>query len=414
MATFEVVEGGFYTTVQDLGRYGFQRYGVPVSGAMDVYALRLANILLGNDEESAALEMTLIGPKLKFLEDTTVALAGANLAPRLNGRPAPMWHAFRVQRGSLLTFDGPLVGKRAYLAVPGGIDAPVLMGSRSTYVRGGLGGHEGRTLKSGDRISAIRRGDKHRPNPATIPDYLVPHRLNEHRLRVVMGPQADAFTAEGIATFFSSSFTVSQQSDRVGYRLQGPSIAHSRGADIVSDGIPFGAVQITGDGQPIILMADRGTTGGYTKIATVISVDLAEVAQTLPGNTVTFHAVSVEEAHRLLREQEEAMERFKGYVERSSQIHGAGLRVLVDNEPYEVQDQDGETAAQLEPLQGDVQTSRRTITATINDNSYTFDVELQDDGGALLTQLPQEDHPHLDPPQSITTTVNENSYTFEL
>ena len=382
MATFEVVEGGFYTTVQDLGRYGFQRYGVPVSGAMDVYALRLANILLGNDEDSAALEMTLIGPKLEFQEDTTIALSGANLAPRLNGRPAPMWRAFRVQRGSLLTFDGPMVGKQTYLALPGGIDVPLQMGSRSTYVRAGLGGFQGRTLEPGDKISAVRRGDKHRSNPATIPNELLPQRLDERPLRVIMGPQSDAFTPEGIAAFFSSSYTVSQQSDRVGHRLEGPPITHSRGADIVSDGIPSGAVQITGDGQPVILMADRGTTGGYTKIATVITVDLPKLAQTLPGNTVTFHAVSVETAHRLLKEQEDAMERFKDYVDRSARTHGAGLRVLVDNKPYEAQDEDGETAAQTEPLHGDVQTSRRSITATINGNPYTFEVQAQDDGGA--------------------------------
>ena len=156
MSTFEVVEGGFYTTVQDLGRYGFQRYGVPVSGAMDVYALRLANILLGNDEDSAALEMTLVGPKLEFLEDTTIALAGANLAPRLNGRPAPMWRAFRVRRGSLLTFDGPMVGKQTYLALPGGIDVPPPDGQPLHLRPRRLGGHEGRTLQPGDRISAAQ------------------------------------------------------------------------------------------------------------------------------------------------------------------------------------------------------------------------------------------------------------------
>ena len=383
MSTLQVVEGGFYTTVQDLGRYGVQRYGVPVSGAMDVYALRLANILLGNDEGSAALELTLIGPKLEFLEDTTVALSGTNLSPRLNGRPAPMWRAFRIPKGSLLTFDGPLVGKYAYLALPGGIDVPELMGSRSTYVRAGLGGHEGRTLQPGDKISAARPGENLRPNPATIPDHLVPHRPNNQSLRVIMGPQADAFTPEGIATFFSSEFTVNQQSDRVGYRLEGNHIAHSKGADIVSDGVPFGAVQITGDGQPVILMADRGTTGGYTKIATIIGVDLPVIAQTLPGNTVTFHAVSVEEAHRLLKEQEEAIAQFKDYVQRSSEILGPGLRVLVDRQPFEVEDESGDSAAQLDLLQGEVQTFRKTIVATINDHSYTFEVEVQNDGGSI-------------------------------
>lgn len=379
MATLEVIEGGFYTTVQDLGRYGYQRYGVPVSGAMDPYALRLANILLGNDEASAALELTLIGPKLNFLEDTTIALAGANLAPRLNGHPAPMWRAFRVQRDSLLTFDGPMIGKQTYLALLGGIDVPVQMGSRSTYVRAGLGGHEGRTLQPGDKLSASRRGENQRTNPATIPDHLVPQQQDPCPLRVVMGPQSDAFTPEGIAAFFSGAYTVSQQSDRVGYRLEGPPIAHTRGADIVSDGIPFGAVQITGDGQPVILMADRGTTGGYTKIATVIAVDIPKLAQALPGSAVTFQTVSVEEAHRLLREQEESIARFKEHVERSAEIQGPGLRVLIDNRPYEVQDETGETAAQSDPLQGEVQISRKTITATINENSYTFQVEVQAD-----------------------------------
>lgn len=372
MPTFEVVEPGFYTTVQDLGRYGFQRYGVPISGAMDPYALRLANILLDNDESDAALEITLIGPKLEFLEDATIALAGANLAPRLNGRPAPVWRAFRVQRGSLLTFDGPMVGKYAYLALPGGIDVPAQMGSRSTYPRAGLGGHEGRPLQPGDQISAVRPNDNQRPNPATIPDHLVPQRADEQPLRVVMGPQSDAFTPEGIAAFFSGTFTVSQQSDRVGYRLEGPPIAHARGADIVSDGIPAGAVQITGDGQPVILMADRGTTGGYTKIAALIAVDFPKLAQTLPGSAVTFHAVTVEEAHRLLKEQEEAIQRFKDHVQRSSQTHAPALRVLIDNIPYEVHDEHGEPIAQTAPLHGEVQTTRRTLTATINNTPHTF------------------------------------------
>ena len=377
MPTFKVIEGGFYTTVQDLGRYGFQRYGVPVSGAMDSYALRLANILLGNDEAAAALELTLIGPKLEFLEDTTIALAGANLAPRLNGRPAPMWRAFRVQRGSLLTFDGPMVGKCAYLALPGGIDVPSQMGSRSTYARANLGGHEGRALQPGDEISAANRDDDKRPNPTTIPDRLVPQRQDAHPLRVVMGPQSDAFSPEGIAAFFSGTYNVSQQSDRVGYRLEGPPIAHARGADIVSDGIPAGAVQITGDGQPVILMADRGATGGYTKIAAVIAVDIPKLAQTLPGNAVSFHAVTVEEAHRLLKEQEDAIAQFKEHVQRAAQTRAPTLRVLVDDQPYEVHDEAGEPAAQTDPLHGEVQTSRRTLVATINNTPYTFQIHTE-------------------------------------
>ena len=192
-----------------------------------------------------------------------------------------------------------------------------------------------------------------------------------------MGPQSDAFAPEGIAAFFSGTYNVSQQSDRVGYRLEGPPIAHARGADIVSDGIPAGAVQITGDGQPVILMADRGTTGGYTKIAAVIAVDIPKLAQTLPGNAVAFHAVTVEEAHRLLKEQEATIAQFKEHVQRAAQIHAPTLRVLVDDQPYEVHDESGEPAAQTDPLQGEVQTSRRTLVATINNTPYTFQIHTE-------------------------------------
>ncbi len=378
METIEVVEGGLFTSVQDLGRYGYQRYGVPVSGAMDPYSLRLANILLGNPEGAAALEITLVGPKLKFLANTTIALGGADLAPRLNGSPVPPWQSFRVAKGSLLTFDGPRSGVKSYLAVPGGIDVPVVMGSRSTYSQGSLGGHEGRSLKPGDRISVLRKDAGSYPNSATIPRSLVPGREHDFRIRVVMGPQADAFTPEGIAVFFSSTYTVSQKSNRIGYRLQGPAVDHLKSADIISDGVTFGAVQITGDGLPVVLMADRGTTGGYTKIGAVISVDIGELAQTLPGDHITFQAVSVEEAHRLLSEREEALEKFKGHVTQTVATKNSGLRILVNGQAFEVQDEDHANIAQKEPLAGDVHTYRRIITATVNDRSYTFEVEVQD------------------------------------
>ena len=378
METIEVVEGGLFTSVQDLGRYGYQRYGVPVSGAMDPYSLRLANILLGNPEGAAALEITLVGPKLKFLANTTIALGGADLAPRLNGSPVPPWQSFRVAKGSLLTFDGPRSGVKSYLAVPGGIDVPVVMGSRSTYSQGSLGGHEGRSLKPGDRISVLRKDAGSYPNSATIPRSLVPGREHDFRIRVVMGPQADAFTPEGIAVFFSSTYTVSQKSNRIGYRLQGPAVDHLKSADIISDGVTFGAVQITGDGLPVVLMADRGTTGGYTKIGAVISVDIGELAQTLPGDHITFQAVSVEEAHRLLSELEEAVQKFKEHVTHRVATKSPGLRILVNGQAFEVQDEDHANIAQKEPLAGDVHTYRRIITATVNDRSYTFEVEVQD------------------------------------
>ena len=378
MEIIEVVEGGLFTSVQDLGRYGYQRYGVPVSGAMDPYSLRLANILLGNPEEAAALEITLVGPKLEFLTNTVIALGGADLAPRINGRPVPPWQALKVAKGSLLTFDGPRSGVKSYLAVPGGIDVPVVMGSRSTYAQGSLGGHEGRSLKPGDRISALKKVAGSHAESATIPRSLVPGREHDFRIRVVLGPQTDAFTPEGIAVFFSSTYTVSQQSNRIGYRLQGPAVDHLKSADIISDGVTFGAVQITGDGLPVVLMADRGTTGGYTKIGAVISVDIGELAQTLPGDHVTFQAVSVEEAHRLLSEREEEVQRFKEHVTHSAAAKSSGLRVLVDGQAFEVEDEDHARITQMEPLSGDVHTYRRTITATVNDRSYTFEVEVQD------------------------------------
>lgn len=374
----EVVEGGLFTTVQDLGRYGYQRYGVPVSGAMDPYALRMSNVLLGNPEGAAVLEITLVGPKLRFLAETTIVLGGTDLAPRLDGQSVPMWRVLRVSGGSLLSFDGPMAGMRTYLAVPGGIDVPTIMGSKSTYVRGTLGGFQGRILKPGDRLPALPDGNDPSPTGTRVPSRLISAHGHEHRLRVVMGPQADAFTPEGIATFLSSTYTVSRQSDRVGYRLEGPAIDHLKGADIISDGIPFGAVQVTGDGLPVVLMADRGTTGGYTKIAAVISVDIGKLAQAIPGDMVTFQAVSMEEAHRHLKEQECGLQEFKGRVDRAREMGPSGLRVMVDSQAFEVTGDGGDALTQVEPLQEKTQSSRRTVTATVNGRSYTFEVEVEE------------------------------------
>ena len=271
----EVQEGGLFTTVQDLGRYGYQRYGVPVAGAVDLFALRVGNVLAGNEEGAAGLEITLAGPRLQFLADAVIAITGGDLDPRLDDEPAAMWQAVAAPRGAVLSFGKPRDGQRAYLAVAGGIDLPPVLGSRSTYTRSGLGGLEGRPLQAGDRLPTSGEGPAAQPAGRKLPREQVPSYGNSHVLRVVMGPQDDAFTQEGIRTFLSAEYTATHQSDRVGYRYQGPRIQHKGGADIISDGVPFGAVQVTGDGLPIVLLADRGTTGGYTKIAAVISVDLA-------------------------------------------------------------------------------------------------------------------------------------------
>ncbi len=304
MRAIEVIDGGMLTTVQDLGRYGCQRYGVPTSGALDLFALRAANRLVGNEEADAGLEVTLIGPSLKFLVPATIALTGADLGVRLDGQPLARWRSILVEAGSVLSFGDPHEGVRAYVGVAGGIDVPVVLGSRSTYTRSRLGGVDGRPLRAGDVLHIC--GD--RPvllgGALRMPEASRPLHGSTHVLRVVLGPQDDRFSAGGIATFLGSTYTVTPQSDRMGYRLSGPAIEHLRGPDIVSDGTPFGAVQVAGDGVPIVLLADRGTAGGYTKIATVIGPDLPRLAQAAPGDAVTFVRVELEAAYAAVREEE--------------------------------------------------------------------------------------------------------------
>lgn len=304
MNTIEVIDGGMLTTVQDLGRFGYQRYGVPTSGALDAFALRAANRLVGNGDDDAGLEITLLGPRLRLLAPATIALTGADLGARLGDRPVPLWQSVVVAAGAELWFGGPRDGVRAYLAVAGSFDVAEVLGSRSTYTRSKLGGIEGRPLRAGD-VLAVRGerpvllgGTLHLP-PASRP--VCGHR---HVLRAIPGPQDDRFTAAGMQTFLSSEYTVAPQSDRMGYRLAGPVIEHDRGPDIVSDGNPFGAVQVAGDGMPMVLLADRGTAGGYTKIATVIGPDIPRLAQAAPGDTVTFQKVDLDAAYRAVRDQE--------------------------------------------------------------------------------------------------------------
>lgn len=306
MMLLEILNGGLLTTVQDAGRHGYQRYGIPSAGALDLFALRAANRLVGNGDGDAALEMTLLGPTIRVAAATTLALTGADLGALLDGRPAPRWRTFQVQPGAALSFAGPRDGVRAYLAVAGGLDVPLVLGSRSTYLRSRLGGLDGRALKAGDRLESRPAPARVAASEATPPVY-----GHEHRLRVVLGPQDDRFTAEGLRTFLTSSYTVTPQADRMGARMAGPAVAHVSSADIVSDGTPLGAVQVAGDGMPIVLLADRGTAGGYTKIATVVSADIWRVAQAAPGDTIRFEAVTVDCAIDALREQEAWLDRLR-------------------------------------------------------------------------------------------------------
>ncbi len=292
-----VIEGGLLTTVQDLGRPGYQALGISPAGAADEYAFRLANWAAGNPPEAAGLEITLVGPRLLFTSDTMLALTGADLGPVLDGQPLPMWGAARVRGGSTLAFAGGPRGCRAYLAVAGGIDVPPVLGSRSTDLLGRFGGLDGRPLRAGDELPLGHALPG--VQPRVIPPELIPFYPEETEARVVLGPQEDRFTSEGLRTFLGSPYRVTPQSDRVGLRLEGPAIRHRGKADIVSDGMPAGAVQVPQDGRPLVVLANRQTVGGYPKIATVASADLWRLAQLRPGNRVSFRAVTPEEAHRL-------------------------------------------------------------------------------------------------------------------
>lgn len=291
-----IERAGAFTTVQDLGRFGRLAEGVPQSGAADAPALRRGNILLGNDENAAALEMTLTGDCVRFEGSGAIALTGGDLRPCLNGRPVPMWTVVSVQGGDVLSFGGACGrGVRTYLCVAGGIAVPEVMGSRSTYLKAALGGLNGRALKSGDVLST---GEPWIGWPRSVgfacPPALRPG-ADDTPLRAVPGPQDDLIDPASVETFFTAEWTVTPQADRMGVRLAGPKLKHVKGPDIVSDAIPLGAVQVPGSGQPIVMSADRQTTGGYVKIAVVHALDAARLAQKMPGETVRFSRISQEE-----------------------------------------------------------------------------------------------------------------------
>lgn len=303
---FEVVSPGLQTMVQDLGRYGYQKYGIVVSGAMDSYAFKMGNILVGNAEHAAGLEMTMIGPSLLVKMDCVVAITGANLSPTVNGEQVPMWTSLKVSKGSLIEF-GPLKsGCRAYLTVNGGIAVPTVMGSKSTYLRANIGGYKGRALKvkdllyrgNDDLISPYKFSWRRKLAPEYIPIY-----TNNIRLRVIKGPQWDAFTPESKEQFLTTTYTISSQSDRMGYRLSGEGLEVAENQEHITDPIPLGGIQVPAGGQPIVLLADRQTTGGYPKIATVISTDIPFIAQGKPGDRISFDLIELEDSHRLLLEQ---------------------------------------------------------------------------------------------------------------
>lgn len=309
---FEVLRPGMLTTVQDLGRPGFARYGVAPSGALDGFALRVANLLVGNSEDAAAIETTILGLRLKALRDLVVAVTGADLKPTRGREPLAMWRSHRIRAGEIIAFPGPAGGMRSYIALSGGIEVPPVLGSRSTSLPSGFGGVAGRALRKGDILRHVDPGNGLRFagqafDPAWIPPY--PSRW---RLKVLWGPQDEQFADGAREAFVTGVFRVSQDSDRTGIRLKGPAIPHRPGLSesILSEGVIAGAIQVPGDGQPIIILSET-TTGGYRKIATLISADLPLLGRIMPGSEVTFSAVTVDEAVQALRESGEIIAAFK-------------------------------------------------------------------------------------------------------
>ena len=376
--TLEIVEPGLLTTVQDTGRFGYQRYGVPTSGAVDLFAIRAANLLAGNSEGAAGLEMTVMGPTVRFLNDAWISIAGADLGPRLDGGPIPPWESVAVSSGAVLSFDGARDGMRAYMAITGGIDVPVVMGSRSTYVKGTIGGHQGRALKASDVLSRAERWHNTPPEGNRLPDHLAPPFYGHaHQIRVVLGPQDAAFTRDGVQSFLTSEYTVSIQSDRMGYRMEGPAIEHVSGPDVISDGTPFGAVQVPGDGQPIVLLSDRGTTGGYAKIATVISSDIGTLAQAMPGDTVRFAEVSVEKAHAILREREKALQDIR---EAAGGAEPGPVKICIGEDIFEAIDDSGQIVSTSETGGHASAEEMRHARVTVDGRVFEFDVGIQRGG----------------------------------
>jgi len=299
---FVVVKGGWLTTVQDPGRYGYQQYGVSVAGAMDCYSAMVANRLVGNTDHAAVLESILKGPELQFERDAVIAITGADLSPTIDGISVPLWESIEVSRGSRLNCGSQRSGARGYVAIAGGIDVPQILGSRSTHCASEMGGLQGRPLKQGDMLrGGLPTESIDRLIGKRLPDRLVPHYSRSATLRIIPGPQQSSFKATSLTTLTSSSYTVTPQSNRMGYRLSGSPLVHKGRAQFISDCTAMGAVQVPRDEQPILLMADRQTTGGYPKIAVVISADLPLAAQLAPGDTVSFVFSTVAKAQTILR-----------------------------------------------------------------------------------------------------------------
>ncbi|WP_026074472.1 biotin-dependent carboxyltransferase family protein [Brevibacillus massiliensis] len=325
--SIRVIHPGLLTSVQDSGRFGFQKYGVIASGAMDPFAHRTANLLVGNEETEATLEMTLKGAIMEFREAALISICGGDLSPSVEGIPVPLWKPIYLKKGSILHFGYCRSGARAYLAIAGGWSVPRVMDSRSTYLRAGIGGFQGRGLRAGDELASGEptwlggliadqlAGRLHGAAFATadwgVTGEMLPPYSVSPCVRVMRGNQWDWFTEESRRSFLSEPYRVTPQSDRMGYRLDGPLLELIEQKELISEAVAFGTVQVPPEGKPIVLLADRQTTGGYPKIAQVATVDLPLMAQTKPGETLRFAEISREEAERLLMARENEIRQLK-------------------------------------------------------------------------------------------------------
>ncbi|HJV44485.1 MAG TPA: biotin-dependent carboxyltransferase family protein [Bacillota bacterium] len=328
--SMKVLKPGLLTSIQDLGRYGYQKHGVIVSGAMDSYSLRIANLLVGNEEDEAALEITLMGPTLRIEQDSLLAITGGDLSPTVDGKSIPMWRPVYVKSGSVIQFGACKLGCRSYLAVAGGYDVPEVMGSRSTYLRAGVGGYQGRALKEGDQLSykfpfelsiqvmqnLIREisSSSFFSTSWSVGREYIPQDSLLIKVRVMRGSQFEQFTVDSRNQFFSSPFQVTPQSDRMGYRLSGPILELAEPLEMISEAVSLGTIQVPSDGNPIILLADRQTVGGYPRIAQVIQVDIPVIAQMKPGSKILFQEISLDEAEELYFEKERSIQDLKAGI----------------------------------------------------------------------------------------------------
>lgn len=324
--SISVLNPGLQSTIQDLGRHGYQKYGVIVSGAMDAYAMRLANIAVGNNENEGVLEITMIGPSLELEKGTLISITGGNISPTINGKKIPMGRPVYLKEDCVLNFGACIAGCRSYLAIAGGFDVPEVMESKSTYLRAQFGGFNGRALKKGDilnigaksvvaikiieKLQEITKKGEFVATSWYMGESTVEN-ANSTIIRVFKDRQFDNISDESINKFFNSEFNVDNKSDRMGYRLCGEKIELKERLEMISEEVSVGTIQIPPDGNPIILLADRQTTGGYPKIAHVVSVDIQKIVQLKPNSKIKFKQITLKEAERLYFEREKYIDELK-------------------------------------------------------------------------------------------------------